>query len=308
MAGFQKVVNIQPAPAVNGDFASANPRTSVLAGPGALVAGANLQIGTWGWTDDATFSIVNSAGAGAPDGFVGREGNFAYITAFLAETGNQVLPGTNVTLYNEGDFWVLNSGTNQVIPGMKVYANNSTGVSTFALTGAAPQAASVTAAVAASAGSFTGSITDNVLVITVVGSGVAVIGGTLSGTGVTTGTQITSQVSGTPGGVGTYLVSIPGQAAASTTISETYGTMTVSAVGSGTLGVGQVLAGSGVTAGTVITALGTGVGGTGTYIVSPNTVVTSTTVTAAGGTETKWIANSFGSPGDLIKISSWPRG
>lgn len=45
-------------------------------------------------------------------------------------------------------------------------------------------------------------------------------------------------------------------------------TLTVSAVTSGTIAVGQNLIGSGVTAGTTITALGTGTGGTGTYTVS----------------------------------------
>lgn len=45
-------------------------------------------------------------------------------------------------------------------------------------------------------------------------------------------------------------------------------TMTISAVGSGALAVGQVIAGSGVASGTTITAFGSGTGGTGTYIVS----------------------------------------
>ena len=73
MTGFQTQVNIQPAPAVNGDFASANPRTNVLAGPGALVAAAGgCIIGRFGWTDRATYSLVSNAGPGAPDGFVGR--------------------------------------------------------------------------------------------------------------------------------------------------------------------------------------------------------------------------------------------
>lgn len=58
-------------------------------------------------------------------------------------------------------------------------------------------------------------------------------------------------------------------------------TMTVSAVSSGTLAIGQVLTGTGVTAGTGITALGTGTGSTGTYTVSASQTVSSTTITAA---------------------------
>jgi hypothetical protein len=44
--------------------------------------------------------------------------------------------------------------------------------------------------------------------------------------------------------------------------------MTVTAVGSGTLIVRQILTGTGITANTRITALGTGTGSTGTYIVN----------------------------------------
>ena len=57
-------------------------------------------------------------------------------------------------------------------------------------------------------------------------------------------------------------------------------TMTVSAVSSGTLAVGQVISGTGVTAGTTITALGTGTGGTGTYTVSVSQTASSTTISA----------------------------
>lgn len=54
--------------------------------------------------------------------------------------------------------------------------------------------------------------------------------------------------------------------------------MTVSAVTSGTLAVGQPITGAGVTAGTVISSLGTGSGGTGTYNVSISQTVASATI------------------------------
>lgn len=73
----------------------------------------------------------------------------------------------------------------------------------------------------------------------------------------------------------------PTQAEVTGAISTT--TLTVSAVTSGTLKVGQVLSGSGVTAGTTITAFGTGTGGTGTYTVSESQTAGSTTITAVGG-------------------------
>lgn len=139
--------------------------------------------------------------------------------------------------------------------------------------------ASVTGAIAASTASVTGSIAGNVLNVTAVASGQLVPGAVLSGPGVTTGTQITSQLSGTTGGIGTYAVSIS-QVVASTTITAGYGTLTVSAIISGTLAIGQTLAGSGVTSGTQITGLGTGSGLTGTYFVSPSQTFASGAITA----------------------------
>jgi hypothetical protein len=56
-------------------------------------------------------------------------------------------------------------------------------------------------------------------------------------------------------------------------------TLTVTAVASGTLTVGSPIYGTGVTAGTYITALGTGTGGVGTYTVSASQTVTSRAIT-----------------------------
>lgn len=83
-------------------------------------------------------------------------------------------------------------------------------------------------------------------------------------------------------------------------------TLTVSAVASGTLKVGDVIAGSGVTAGTVITALGTGNGGTGTYTVSVSQTASSTAMTADGAEETPWYVHTAAAAGELAKISTRP--
>jgi len=56
--------------------------------------------------------------------------------------------------------------------------------------------------------------------------------------------------------------------------------LTVTAVTSGTLKVGQMIQGTSVVAGTTITALGTGTGGTGTYTVSIPQTVASTAISA----------------------------
>lgn len=56
-------------------------------------------------------------------------------------------------------------------------------------------------------------------------------------------------------------------------------TLTVTAVTSGTVSVGMVLSGSGVTGNTTVIADGTGSGGVGTYTVSPSQTAPSTTIT-----------------------------
>lgn len=308
--GFQTQVGVQPAPAIAGDFASTNPRQSVLAGPGGLVAGAaGVTVGRFAWLQSAPVdtnsapTIVNNFGFGLPAGLVHR-GQQGLITTYLANAGMLIPQGFALTLFKVVDMWVKNDGATQALFGQKAFASLTTGQVSFAAAGAAVgQAASVTASVAASTFSVTGSITDNRLTVTVVGSGTIVNGATISGTGVASGSKIVSQISGTTGGVGVYYVSIAEQTVASTTVSGTYGTMTVTAVGSGAIYVGGVISGSGVVAGTQVTQFGTGVGGTGTYIVDNNTVVGSTTITESSNIETVYIAMSSGIAGELVKIS-----
>lgn len=307
--GFQTQVNTQPAPALAGDFADHNPRVSVAAGPGGLVAGASgVTVGRFAWWSnsaqdgDTAPAVVNNFGFGAPAGFVARHQQ-ALITTYLSDASMVIAAGYPLTLYSAGAFWVKNDGSGQVGLGQKAYANYADGKVTFAATGSAATA-SATGSIAANTGSFTGSIAGNVLTITAVGSGTVVVGGILSGTGVATGTQVVSQISGTAGGVGTYAVNIGEQTVASTTISETYGTFTAASALSGTFVVGGILSGTGVTAGTKITALGTGTGGLGTYIVDLTQTASSTTITGTTNYETKFIAMSTGLAGELVKISS----
>jgi hypothetical protein len=70
-------------------------------------------------------------------------------------------------------------------------------------------------------------------------------------------------------------------------------TMTVSAVASGSLSVGQQVYGTGVSALTRITALGTGTGGTGTYTVTPSQTVASTTMVSGPDNYGILATNSF---------------
>ncbi len=81
--------------------------------------------------------------------------------------------------------------------------------------------------------------------------------------------QISAGSSGNSAGKRTPLYQTPGVATASIAGSV----MTVSAVTSGVLAVGQLL--SGAAAGTTITGLGTGTGGPGTYLVAPSQTLAS---------------------------------
>lgn len=140
---------------------------------------------------------------------------------------------------------------------------------------------------------FTGSISTTTLTVTSVLSGTIAVGQAIFGQGIAQNTVITALGTGT-GGVGTYTVS-DSQTVASTTINSTAApaivtgaisgtTLTVSAVTSGTLKIGQTIEGSGVTDGTIITAFGTGSGGVGTYTVSASQTVSSTTIYALNWT------------------------
>jgi hypothetical protein len=136
---------------------------------------------------------------------------------------------------------------------------------------------------------FTGSISGTTLTVSVMQSGTIAVGQAIFGQGVAQNTVITALGTGT-GGVGTYTVS-DSQTVASTAINSVASpaivtgsisgtTLTVSAVTSGTLKIGQTIEGTGVTDGTIITAFGSGSGGAGTYTVSASQTVSSTTIYA----------------------------
>jgi hypothetical protein len=124
---------------------------------------------------------------------------------------------------------------------------------------------------------FYGSTSGTTLTVTKVSSGTIAAGQSLYGIGILAETVITALGSGS-GGVGTYTINRSQTVAEETMSSAAVGAvvtatiagtvLTVSAVASGVLHVGQTIQGAGVTLGTIITALGTGSGGVGTYTLS----------------------------------------
>lgn len=147
MSQFQTTVKTRFAPAVAGDFASANPRATMDVGPNSLVAAsAGVTVGMFAWaissgsadieTGETDFyNTVSNAGSGVPSGFVHREQQ-ALITAFLGANSNLVPQGLPVTLHVSGDFWVANTGSGAVTAGQKVFASLTTGQIQTAAAGA----------------------------------------------------------------------------------------------------------------------------------------------------------------------------
>jgi hypothetical protein len=127
--------------------------------------------------------------------------------------------------------------------------------------------------------------TSNTLDVTAVSSGTVHATDVVSGTGVTAGTTIVAQLSGSPGGIGLYVIN-SFQQFDSVSVTSLSSVLNVTAVGSGTLEVGALLAGTNVTSGTVITAQGTGSGGTGTYTLSDSSTTVSETITASAAAPT----------------------
>ncbi len=209
MAGFQKTVNTYSSPAVEGGIASGNPIINYVAGPGALVSGANgVSVGRFAWATaltagdtpervDSSATLVADGLARAPSGFIfnQQQGNF---TALLQESGMTVLPWQNVEMATRGDFWVkllLNGGSRD----QKAFANLQDGSVTAAAAGST---------IAANAG--TASFATNVMTVTVAPATALKVGDAITGASIPANTFIKAFGTGT-GGLGTYtLTTAPG--------------------------------------------------------------------------------------------------
>jgi Phage stabilisation protein len=138
---------------------------------------------------------------------------------------------------------------------------------------------------------FTGSTSGTTLTVNTVSSGTLAVGQSLYGVGVLAETVITALGSGS-GGAGTYTINrsqtVSARVMNSTAVGATFtatstGTaLTISAVASGTIYVGQTIQGAGIALGTIITAFVSGTsGGAGVYTTSQtNTVASPTTMYA----------------------------
>ena len=321
---FQTAVNTLPGLGVAGDFAGHNPRIHVLAGPGSVIAGpSGVNVGTFAWLgslqdNDNAPTIATNSGYGPVAGFVGRQFEAA-ITTYLAESSMNIPQAWPVPLYSAGDFLVKNSGSTYVTPGMNAYAAYSTGLVSFATgTSAASSATCATSTITnTSTFSVTGGIVGNLLTVSAVSSGTIYAGATISGTSVTSGTQILAQLTPlltgeTAGGAGRYSVSYGEQSvSAGTTISGTNYIFTLGATASALPTVGGALSGGSISTAPVpyITqAITPGTASGSLYATNAAAAQTSTTITFTSNVATKFVAVSGGAAGELIKMTSWLQG
>ena len=140
---------------------------------------------------------------------------------------------------------------------------------------------------------FTGTVSGTTLTVSSIKSGTLAVGQHFFAVGALQETVITALGTGT-GGIGTYTLGLSQTIASSQMYTSSPGavvtaaitgtTMTVASVASGTLYVGQTIQGAGITAQTIITALGTGTGGTGTYTVNNSQTIASITMYALNWT------------------------
>jgi hypothetical protein len=310
MTGFQTVVNRQPALGIEGDWASSNPRSSLVAFDGALVAGVNILVGRFAWADGD--GVVNYGGNGRL-GFVQVDQpslipfNPAGGFAGIGQATLQVVPGNEMNLQASGDF--LCRFAAGAVVNQKVYANFADGTAFAAVTGSPAGATSTTFSIAAATSAFTASIAAGILNVSAVSSGSVVPGTVITGSGSISGNQVIRQLSGTTSGVGLYeLAEDDGTVVGSESMTGSYGLLTLGGTVTGTFSLGDPLTAAGSTAGTTIWANSTnsvltGNGGAGTYAVSPSQAISTGTITAATNVETPWFIETFAAAGELAIIS-----
>lgn len=298
---FQRQVNTDPAFAISGDFAGANPRSSMLAMAGQLVAGAaGVIVGRFARAriDNGVVSN-NDPGVASRLGFVHRD-QPSIITAFLGEATLLIPAGLDMTMHDAGDFWCLFAAGGSV--GQKAFAAYADGAAVAGAASSTVPGASFTASAGAS---FTGVIAANTLTASAV-TGVLHVGDVIAGAGVTVGTTITAILTGT-GGAGTYTIGGAPQTVASEAMTSTSLFMDVTAVASGVLNVGDPISGTNVNAGQKITsAVAPAAGGVGVYGITAADSFASTTVTAAGALESQFYLHTACGAGELAMISTRP--
>lgn len=124
---FQNKINLTPAQGWHGDFASTNPRVSLLGKDGSYQVGVSgIQAGSFVWVSELDGTVSNT-GSNSPTGFVGRELTGVTLPGSYDNT-MVILPGTMVTIYEKGEFLIeLPQTVDAVQRGGEVYASLKSG-------------------------------------------------------------------------------------------------------------------------------------------------------------------------------------
>ena len=160
---------------------------------------------------------------------------------------------------------------------------------------------------------FVGSISGTTLTVTLMSSGTIAVGQAIYGIGMAYATVITALGTGA-GGTGTYTINNSQTVTSQTLTSVLVGavitastsgtTLTATAV-TGTLYPGQTIQGSGVASTTIITALGTGTGGTGTYTINNSQTLTSRTLYALNFSQIPTTDGAFSGGGTVDIVDNY---
>lgn len=288
---FQSTVNFYTALGVPGDIILDGPNRSTpynLYSSGTAQPVGNVFTVTNGGNPDTNLGspVAGTATVGGSGKFAGilvNSKEYAlYGTSLSPLTATLNLPDNSIGTLCDMGFVCVNVDNQPSIGDLPTYNPATGAISSI------PPITSFTASIAAG-----GASTADVMTVSAVARGRIAVGQVITGTGVPYGTFVASLGTG-KGYTGTYNLStintltvsseamtqtsVPA-AAVSLTGSIATTVLTVSAVGSGQVYIGMAVNGTGVTAGTIVTAFGSGVGGTGTYTVNQSQTVSSTTLT-----------------------------
>jgi hypothetical protein len=223
-----------------------------------------------------------------PDNSLAKPGAILFYQYTGAGAVAAYIRGGNVSSLTIAQLQALSGTITITIDGVTV---TSSAINLAAATSFSNAATLIATALAGADGSFTGSIAPGTATLSAgaiagttltatVSAGALFPGQVLSGGGVAANTTIVSQLTGTAGSSGTYVVSVSQTVASGITgaAAAASGILTVTGTPTGVLAVGSTITGSTTAANTVVTGLITGAGAAGTYVVSGSQTVTSGTL------------------------------
>jgi len=206
----------------------------------------------------ATYNLGSSVGPAYWNNVYATNSYYNSITVTNFQNNNLVFSTNTITdTVNNADIQFATTGTGGIVLGnVKVSSNSITNIVSNAVTtfNQTTGTASFTGSIAsATAVTFTGSVALTTLTVTSTPSGAGiVVGQSISGGTIPTGTYIVSNLSGTgTSSTSTWAIS-NSFTQVSTPITAQLATLTVTAVTAGPINSGMILAGSGVTANTVV--------------------------------------------------------